>query len=63
MSSYRFHFLNKRRALACLVLMNCSDDEDAKERANSLTGIRHNWLEIWRDDTKVYETRRYAAPN
>ena len=61
MSSYQFHFLNKRRALACLVLMNCADDEQAKAKAHSLTGIRHNWLEIWRDETKVYETQRYAA--
>ena len=63
MSSYQFHFLNKRRALACLVLMNCADDEHAKARANSLTGIRHNSLEIWRGETKVYETQKYAAAN
>ncbi len=63
MSSYQFHFLNKRRLLACLVLMNCRDDEDAKYRANSLRGAAHDWLEIWCGETKVYETPQLAAAN
>lgn len=61
MSSYQFHFLNKRRLLACLVLMNCSNDGEAEIRARSLTGIAHDWLEIWHGEDKIYEAQGLAV--
>lgn len=60
MSSYQFHFLNNRRALSCLVHMDCISDEEAKKQAQALTGIAHAALEIWRGETKVFEANRFA---
>jgi hypothetical protein len=56
MLCYQFHYLNNKRLLACLVLMNCHDDEEAMNRACSLRGIAHDRIEIWRGETKVFET-------
>jgi hypothetical protein len=55
MSSYQIHYLNRRKALACLMIAQCASDSDARDLAASLSGITHRTFEIWRGDTLVHE--------
>jgi hypothetical protein len=55
MSSYQIHYLNKDRALACLMQALCFNDTEAREYAQSFPGIRYASLEIWRGETKIFE--------
>jgi hypothetical protein len=55
MSSYQIHYLNRQKALACLMIAQCASDNDAKDLASSLSGITHRTVEIWRGETLVYE--------
>ena len=53
MSSYQIHYLNRQRALACLMIAQCECDRDARDLARSLPGITHRTFEIWRGDMLV----------
>jgi len=55
MSSYQIHYLNRQKALACLMVAQCESDEEARSLASSLSGITHRTVEIWRGETLVYE--------
>lgn len=55
MSSYQIHYLNRQKALACLMIAQCASDSDAKDLASSLPGITHRTFEVWRGDILVYE--------
>lgn len=55
MSDYQIHYLNRERALACLMITQCESDTAAKDLAASLSGIEHRFFEIWRGDRLVHE--------
>lgn len=55
MSSYQIHYLNRQKALACLMIAQCASDDDARDLATSLSGITHRTFEIWRGEKLVYE--------
>jgi hypothetical protein len=55
MSSYQFHYLNREKTLACLMIAQCDTDKDAWEMARSLPGIVHRTFEVWRGDILIHE--------
>jgi hypothetical protein len=55
MSSYEINYLNRQKALACLIVAQCESDNAAWELARSLPGIDHRTFEIWRGDILVHE--------
>ena len=55
MSSYQINYLNRQKALACLMVAQCESDDDAWELARSLPGITHLTFEVWRGDRLVCE--------
>ncbi|HVZ69276.1 MAG TPA: hypothetical protein VG891_07410 [Rhizomicrobium sp.] len=55
MSSYQIHYLNRQRALACLMIAQCASDDEARQLAISLPGITHRTFEVWRGEKLVHE--------
>jgi hypothetical protein len=55
MSSYQINYLNRQKALACLMVAQCSSDDDARDLATSHFGFAHRTVEIWRGETLIYE--------
>ncbi len=40
MSSYQIHYLNRQKALACLMIAQCASDSDARDLAD--LAFRHH---------------------
>ena len=55
MSNYQIHYLNREKALACLMIAQCESDREAKDFAASLPGIEHRFFEVWRGETLIHE--------